>query len=291
MEDTNAMVQAEPLEVEMVESARPFTLTPRTLDEAIQFAQIIARSELAPKDYRNKPDNVLVAVQFGGEIGLSPMQALQGIAVVNGRPTVWGDAALALVMASGLCESIDELNPEEALQTGAGKCIVKRRGQPVPVTRSFTVEEAKKANLWEKDSPWRTYPGRMLQMRARAFALRDAFPDVLKGVGIREEVEDIPVETTPTIMIPRALAPTAATPDHQPSPEPASTTAAPVTLEPPSQSPAPVREPGDDPPECKCGEPAIFREGTNKNGKHWRGWFCPRAKDDPKTCGFVRWVA
>ncbi len=41
-----------------------------------------------------------------------------------------------------------------------------------------------------KQGPWTQYPERMLKLRARGFTLRDAFPDVLKGIKAREEVED-----------------------------------------------------------------------------------------------------
>ena len=60
----------------------------------------------------------------------------------------------------------------------------------LPTTRTFSQEDAKRANLWGKAGPWTAYPKRMLQMRARSFALRDSFPDALKGVGISEEVRD-----------------------------------------------------------------------------------------------------
>ena len=55
---------------------------------------------------------------------------------------------------------------------------------------TFTVGDAIRAGLWKKAGPWTMYPKRMLQMRARSFALRDAFPDVLRGLVATEEVED-----------------------------------------------------------------------------------------------------
>jgi hypothetical protein len=69
-------------------------------------------------------------------------------------------------------------------------CTVKRRNEP-EVVRSFSMAEAKTAGLTGKDGPWRTYPKRMLQMRARGFALRDSFPDTLRGILIREEAQDM----------------------------------------------------------------------------------------------------
>jgi hypothetical protein len=119
------------------------------------------------------------------EVGIQPLQAMQNIAVINGRPSIWGDAMLALVRASGKLEYIRE----DPTDTGC-TCVIKRKGED-EVTRTFTVEDAKKAGLWNKQGPWQTAPKRMMQMRARAFALRDVFTDVLKGMSIAEESEDM----------------------------------------------------------------------------------------------------
>lgn len=165
-----------------------FSLTPQTLDEAMQFAGMMSKSSIVPKDYQGNPGNVLVAVQWGMELGLQPLQAMQNIAVINGRPSIWGDAMLAIVRGSGLLESIKE----DISETGA-VCTIKRRGEDA-VSREFTIEDAKRAGLYGKQGPWQQHPKRMMQMRARAFALRDVFPDVLRGVNIAEEARDMPVE-------------------------------------------------------------------------------------------------
>ena len=167
-------------------------MTPRTFEEGWRFAQMIAMSELAPKEYKGKPMNVLVAIQMGAELGLAPMASLQNIAVINGRPALWGDGALAVVMRSPNYESHREYFEGEGDKRVA-VCEIKRKGQDVYITR-FSVSDAAKAGLLTKDSPWKTYRDRMLQMRARSWALRDKFADALRGLGIAEEVRDIPQE-------------------------------------------------------------------------------------------------
>ena len=157
-----------------------------------RFASAAAKTNMVPKDFQGKPESVLVAIQMGLEVGLRPMQALQHIAVINGRPSIWGDAALGLVRASGLCEYIiEKFEGEWAEDSFKAVCTVKRRGESEVVVREFSIADAKLAGLWGKDSPWRTYPKRMLQMRPRSWALRDAFGDVLKGLSVREEAQDI----------------------------------------------------------------------------------------------------
>ena len=171
---------------------------PTTFTEAKQFAGELAASNLVPKAYANKPLDILVAIQWGNEIGLAPMQALQNISVINGKPSVYGDAAMALVQASPVCEGVEEFFEGEGTPNPVAVCIAHRRGRK-PVTARFSVEDAKRAGLWNKMGPWTQYPKRMLQMRARGFALRDAFPDALKGLITTEEAQDYPEETRPQI--------------------------------------------------------------------------------------------
>jgi hypothetical protein len=169
---------------------------PATITEAIQFSEMLASSQMVPKAYQGKPQDIMVCVQWGYEIGLAPMQALQNIAVINGKPSVYGDAAMALVQASPVCEDVEEYFEGEGTPNPIAVCVAKRKGRK-PVVAKFSVEDAKRAGLWAKQGPWSAYPKRMMQMRARGFALRDAFPDVLKGLITAEEAQDYPDEAKP----------------------------------------------------------------------------------------------
>jgi hypothetical protein len=168
----------------------------QSFDDAYRFSKMVAASEFAPKDFRGKPESCMLAIQHGSEVGLSPMQSLQSIAVINGRPTIWGDAALALVQASAVCEFVYETVEGDGEKMEA-VCQAKRRGYAKPTTVTFSVTDAKKAGLWGKAGPWTQYPKRMLQLRARGFALRDAFPDVLRGLVTAEEARDYHDTETP----------------------------------------------------------------------------------------------
>lgn len=178
-------------------------IRPQGLSEYWKFAQYIANSDLAPKDYKDKPENCLIAMQMGAEIGLSPMQAIQNIAVVNGRATLYGDAIPALLRQSS---EWDESGYEEFFEgvplndDFVAVCRMKRKGGKVQ-ERRFSVKDAKLASLWGKAGPWKNYPKRMLQMRARGFNARDNFADVLSGLSVYEEAVDIPysVETADAI--------------------------------------------------------------------------------------------
>lgn len=169
-----------------VQPRQQFDLSPQNFEQALTFCDYLADSDLVPKDFKGKPANCLIAIQWGAELGLKPLQAVQNIAVINGRAALWGDAVIALVRSSPLCEYITESDDGHA-----AICKVKRRGEAEEI-RTFSMDDAKAAGLSGKQGPWTQYPKRMRQMRARAFALRDVFPDVLRGMPIAEEIMDIP---------------------------------------------------------------------------------------------------
>lgn len=167
----------------------PGGLRPINLDELWRMAQMFAGSELVPKDYKDKPGNVAVAIELGMELGVPPMQAVQNIAVINGRGSVYGDLGLALVVSHPGFESITEMDHVDIVAQDKAVCSIQRRGWPL-VTRTYTKAMAKAAGLLGKQGPWTTAEPRMMQMRARWFAMRDTFADALKGMGGVEERED-----------------------------------------------------------------------------------------------------
>lgn len=168
------------------------------MDGLARFARMYYASGLAPKGMNEAA--IGVAIQMGLEVGLTPAQAVQSIAVINGRPGLFGPAALALVEASGLLVEIDEHFESGGKRadglaafadSDAAVCVTRRKGRKAVVTR-FSVADAKRAGLWGKAGPWSQYPQRMLKWRARGFNLGDNFGDVLRGLKTVEELQDYP---------------------------------------------------------------------------------------------------
>ena len=176
-----------------------FALAPQNMAEAMDMATMLSRSGMVPGAYKGKPEDTLVAMMLGAELGLNPIQSLQNIAVINGKPSIYGDALAALVQNhpafGGMEESFDE-------NTMTASCTVWRRGG-TKHTQTFSKADATKAGLWGKAGPWKLYDKRMLQMRARGFALRSQFADALAGLITREEAEDMPV--VPDYVAPAAI--------------------------------------------------------------------------------------
>lgn len=164
-----------------------------SIQELEEMATKVSKSSVCPVRFKEKSGDVFVAILHGREIGLGPFQALSSIAVINGTPSIFGDAALALVRASGKLEDFHEEIVGEGENTKA-ICYSKRAGMTRERVTEFSVKDAKVAGLWGKPGPWTQYWKRMLMFRARGFNLRDNFGDVLKGLAIYEEAQDIPME-------------------------------------------------------------------------------------------------
>lgn len=177
-----------------------FTFVPQNLTEAMSFAKMLAESDLVPKDYKGKPGNCLIGMQYGAELGLPPLQALQCIAVINGKPGIYGDMGKALLQSKGF--GIEERDVPETKTKGQAWCRITRPPhlnptRTPPTERTYSIEDAKTASLWGKQGPWTTNPYRQMAWRAFWFAARDAASDILKGLGGVEELNDY-VETTAT---------------------------------------------------------------------------------------------
>lgn len=150
----------------------------------------LSKSTMVPKHFMNKPMDLFIAMEMGNQLGLPMMQAIQDIAVINGKPSMYGDALLATVQGHHDYEWIKE----QPITDGAGEiigysCSIKRKNHEEHIY-SFTKDDAKKAGLLGRPGPWTQYPQRMLQMRARGFGIRNIFADALRGIKPAEEVLD-----------------------------------------------------------------------------------------------------
>lgn len=199
---------------EITKPVNGFLIEPASMEEAWQYAQRLSNSQFVPAQFQSNQKNgdqtanVFFACQYGARLGFDPLLAVQNIAVVNGKPSVYGDMMLAICQASPQFEYCTESYDEKTM-TWTCKC--KRKSSPYATVRTFGINDAIQAHYvvmgangeikkqkWQngqwvddKFSPWVTNPKRMLQMRARSFALRDTFASELKGMACREEVIDI----------------------------------------------------------------------------------------------------
>lgn len=177
-------------------------IVPTTIEETFRLAQAIVKAGLAPASYeiskvdkRADPQKIVIGIMKGAEIGLPPITALSTIAIINKRPCLWGDGAVALAQQSGNVEKVQQRFEGKAFEDDyTAVYSIWRKDQDEPYVGRFSVADAKRANLWNnpRRDPWMKYPQRMLLARARAFALRDGFADSLMGLSIAEEMQDVP---------------------------------------------------------------------------------------------------
>lgn len=180
------------LRPELRTGARVAPIVPTDIEQAHRMATAISAAGMAPKSYDRSVEKILVGILHGMEVGMTPLNAIQSIAVINGVPSIWGDGALGLVLGSGLVDDYDEhYERSDDGQIIKAVCIIERKGRKTPIVGEFSYDDASRAKLTKKQGPWQDYPDRMLKMRARGFALRDGFADVLRGLHIAEEMMDM----------------------------------------------------------------------------------------------------
>jgi hypothetical protein len=159
---------------QLVAGGRPRAIVPADIEQVWRIAGMVTKSGMAPRELET-PEKCCIAIMHGLEIGLPPMLSLQRITVINGRPAVWGDAVPGVALGTGLVEDWFESI------TGTGDhmvatCRVKRKGIKSAKEVTFSVADAKRANLWDErvkvtrkrkdgtkyeafnDSPWHKYP-------------------------------------------------------------------------------------------------------------------------------------
>lgn len=198
-------------------------IVPRDLAEAGRYAQGLAKAEMVPDCFReggrkSNPVNVpmvVAAVLKSLELGMSPQEGIANMYPVNGRLTLWGNGAQAMVQRSGYLEDFtvekvgkkpDETTPRAKWPNDYGfKVRAKRVGVTSYFENIFTVGDARTAGLWGKAGPWQLYPDRMLFNRARAYVFRDGFSDALSGMGVYEELQDTIPEASRAKMLSSAL--------------------------------------------------------------------------------------
>ena len=155
---------------------------PQSLEQGYGLAKRIAGTGLVPKPLRGKPDDVFLVMAQGAELGLTTMQALRGLHVIDGRVALSADLMVALCLASPACEYFR--CTEQTPQSSTWETL---RNGSQPQTMRFSMDDAKRAGLAGR-GPWKAYPGRMCAARAKAFLARDVFPDVVGGFHTPDEL-------------------------------------------------------------------------------------------------------
>lgn len=167
-------------------------LAPQSFEQMWRVATAFHAAGMLPAGVKTAAQTMVVLFA-GASVGMDPVQSLQNIMVVNNRPTIFGDAMLAVCEATGLLADIEE-TIEGTGDDRVAVCKITKKGRQTPIVRRFSVADAKRAGLWGKSGPWTNYPDRMQMFRARSWACRDAFPGAVKGLRTPDEEEEVRAE-------------------------------------------------------------------------------------------------
>lgn len=174
------------------EPQQSLALIPTTADEVVTVVKMLAKSALVPEFFRNSKNpeaDLYFTISYGMDMGFSPTQSLRAINVIQGKPGLYADAMVALVMGSGKAKyfRVAESTPEKVTYETC------RTGQTKIARKTFTLNDAVRAGI-SKGSGWTKYPQHMLEARAKSWLARDCYPDVLHGVYSSEELQDLEPE-------------------------------------------------------------------------------------------------
>ena len=176
---------------------------PTSLSEALHVSQVLVASRLLPRAIQT-PEAAFAVIATGRELGLSAMQALRAIHIVEGKPTLSADLMVALVKRSPECSffrMVESTGERATYET-------QRRGEPSPTRLSFTMDEARASGAASKDN-WRKYAAAMLRARASSGLARAVYPDLVLGVYDPDEldVRDVTPPSAVTVSAERVAVP------------------------------------------------------------------------------------
>lgn len=180
----------------------PLALNVQVMREIYQIAQAFSMSNLVPEAYRGRPNSVghancFVALSMGFELDLPPMQALTHIVVVNGRPAV--DGQLAIALANRRAPIVGPMRFDEGGKGDEQFCVAWAidKASKERVEYRLSIADAKAAGWLDKGmSHWKKDPRLMLRYRSASYLIRTTYPDAILGLSTKDELEDLEAETS-----------------------------------------------------------------------------------------------
>lgn len=190
------------------------SIVPQSFEEVQRLATMAVRAGIGSYGWKDTPEQCLAkaaaAIMHGMELGLSPMQALSGIAVINGKTTIYGDLLTAVLWANGF--KVKKWIDGEGDDRVARARITRPDGEIIE--DKFSVAQAKQARLWDtretvkkknrdgehtapNDSAWFRFPDNMLGWKALGRCVRAGASDATRGLMIREDMEGLMIDVTP----------------------------------------------------------------------------------------------
>jgi len=157
------------------------------LSERMEFARALSTASLLPRAYQQNPGNVLLAMELGDALGIRPIQAINAVHVIEGKPSASADLIASLVRKAG-----HKLRISGDDRTATAQ-IIRADDPEFTYEATWTMDRAKAAGLAGK-GVWKSYPAAMLKARAITEVARMGASDALYGVVYTPE--ELGAETT-----------------------------------------------------------------------------------------------
>ena len=184
------------------------------MSEQVRVAEFLAGSDIVPDAFRKRPANVWLALDMGAHMGLKPFQTFRAVHVIKGTPTFSAEAMRGMAMAAGHTVTVTS-TPTEATVS------IKRADGLGEGTTTFTLDQAKQAGYLGKGGNWASDPESMLVARATSRCAKRVIPDLLMGLTMTEEMDDVvAVEGSPVEALQATTEAVAAIEAPEPAPEP-----------------------------------------------------------------------
>jgi hypothetical protein len=158
-----------------------------------RVAKAFSMSGMVPGHFQGKPESCMVALMYAQQLGEHPMVMFQEVTVINGRPGTSARFAIARANKSGLLQgpiSWKSKGQGDALEVTAS-AVLRDTGEVISTT--VTMREAA-ADGWTRNSKYKSIPEQMLRWRAATRLINLYMPEVLFGLGVREEAEVRPAQ-------------------------------------------------------------------------------------------------
>ena len=165
-----------------------------SMNAAYKNAVVLSKSDLVPETYKNRPENILLAIDLASRTGFGLMQVMQNLWIVRGRPAWSGSFCMSAIKASGLYEWVKYVKVGEPGTDSEGYLVQAKDRTTGEIVNGPIVDWATvKAYGWDKKpgSQWKMAPDLMFRYRAAAFFARTECPEVLQGVQTQEEIRDV----------------------------------------------------------------------------------------------------
>ncbi len=165
---------------------------PISMEKMMDMANMLAKSTIVPQEYRNRPENVFLALDTANRLGMSPMAIMNGMYIVQGRPTFSGSFIAGLLKSTPLFSDVELVWVGEKGKDTWGCYVQAIETRTGKLLKGVTVDmKMAKGEGWTRNTKWQTMPELMLTYRAYSFFGRTHASELLSGIYDRDEMEDV----------------------------------------------------------------------------------------------------